>query len=102
MQKKLQYGLQLVLAALAAGIWLAQARYAPKTPAASAVSGLWQLGFPDTQGHRQPLSQWRWQVVVLIFWASWCAPRREVFPDFVALRSQFRPNGVEFVGIAFD
>ncbi|MFH1819789.1 MAG: TlpA disulfide reductase family protein [Pseudomonadota bacterium] len=102
MQKKLLYGLPLVLAALAAGIWLAQTRYAPKTPAASAVSGLWQLGFPDAQGHPQPLSQWRGQVVVLNFWASWCAPCREEIPDFVSLRTQYRPKGVEFVGIAID
>jgi len=102
MQKKLLYGLPLVLAALAAGIWLAQTRYAPKTPAASAVSGLWQLGFPDAQGHPQPLSQWRGQVVVLNFWASWCAPCREEIPDFVSLRTQYRPKGVEFIGIAID
>ena len=54
------------------------------------------------QGHDQPLSRWRGQVVVLNFWASWCAPCREEIPDFVALRSQFQPKGVEFVGIAID
>jgi len=102
MQKKLLYGLPLALAALAAGIWLAQSRYAPQTPAASAVAALWQLRFPDVQGHDQPLSQWRGQVVVLNFWASWCAPCREEIPDFVALRTQFQPKGVEFVGIAID
>lgn len=102
MQKKLQIGLPLALAALAAGIWLAQTHYAPKSPAAAAVSGLWQLNFPDSQGHEQPLSQWRGQVVVLNFWASWCAPCREEIPDFVALRTQYRPKGVEFVGIAID
>lgn len=102
MQKKLQIGLPLALAALAAGIWLAQTHYAPKSPGAAAVSGLWQLNFPDSHGHEQPLSQWRGQVVVLNFWASWCAPCREEIPDFVALRTQYRPKGVEFVGIAID
>lgn len=102
MQRKLLVGLPLALAALAAGIWLAQAHYAPKAPAAAAVSGLWQLNFPDSQGHEQPLSQWRGQVVVLNFWASWCAPCREEIPDFVALRTQYRPKGVEFVGVAID
>ncbi|MHB0973092.1 MAG: TlpA disulfide reductase family protein [Thiobacillus sp.] len=102
MQKKLLLGIPLALAALAAGIWLAQTRYAPQTPAASAVATLWQLRFPDMQGHDQPLSRWRGQVVVLNFWASWCAPCREEIPDFVALRSQFQPKGVEFVGIAID
>ena len=102
MQKKLLYGIPLALAALAAGVWLAQARYASKTPTESAVSALWQLRFPDEQGREHALSQWRGQVVVLNFWASWCAPCREEIPDFVALRSEFASKGVEFVGIAID
>ena len=102
MQKKLLYVIPLALAALAAGIWLAQTRYAPQAPAEAAVAALWRLGFPDSQGREQPLSQWRGQVLVLNFWASWCAPCREEMPDFAALRMQYRPKGVEFVGIAID
>lgn len=102
MQRKWFYFAPLALAALAAGIWLAQARYAPHPPAASAVSALWRVGYPDLQGQRQPLSQWRGQVVVLNFWASWCAPCREEMPDFSDLSMKYRSNGVEFVGIAID
>lgn len=101
MQKKWFYLAPLALAALAAGIWLAQTRYAPHAPAVP-TEALWQLSFPDERGQRQALSQWRGQVLVLNFWASWCAPCREEMPYFVALRSQFRPSGVEFVGIAID
>ena len=102
MRKKLFYVIPLALTAMAAGIWLAQARHAPRTPAAPAVAALWQLGFPDPQGQTQQLAQWRGQVVVLNFWASWCAPCREEMPDFAALRRQYRPDGVEFLGIAID
>ena len=102
MQKKWLYLAPLALAALAGGVWLAQARYAPQAPAAPAVAALWQTGFPDDRGREQRLSQWRGQVVVLNFWASWCAPCREEMPDFAVLRTQFRPSGVEFVGIAID
>ena len=101
MQKKWLV-IPLALAALAAGVWLAQTRYAPQPPAAPAIAALWQVGYPDLQGQRQALSQWRGQVVVLNFWASWCAPCREEMPDFAALRTQYRPSGVEFVGIAID
>jgi thiol-disulfide isomerase/thioredoxin len=102
MHKKRFYLIPTALAALAAGIWLAQTRYAPQAPEAPALAALWQLSFPDLDGQQQPMSQWRGQVVVLNFWASWCAPCREEMPDFVDLRTQFRPGGVEFVGIAID
>ena len=98
MPRKLLYLVPLALA-LAAGIWLAQTRQ--DQPPAGGQS-LWQQGFPDVHGRPQALSQWRGQVVVLNFWASWCAPCREEMPDFDALRAQYRANGVEFVGIAVD
>lgn len=101
MNRTLLLAIPLALAALAAGIWLAQSRYAPQTPTAS-TAALWQLAFPDDRGRAQPLSQWRGKVLVLNFWASWCAPCREEMPDFVALRAQFQPRGVEFVGLAID
>jgi thiol-disulfide isomerase/thioredoxin len=102
MQKKALILVPLAFAALLAGIWLASARYAPRQAPAPAVTALWQLDFPDSQGRRQPLSQWRGRVLVLNFWASWCAPCREEIPDFAALREEYRSRGVEFVGIAVD
>ena len=92
----------LAAAALAAGVWLAQTRYASQAPEAPAISALWQLEFPDVSGSTQALSQWRGQIVVLNFWASWCAPCREEMPDFVELRTQHNQKGVEFIGIAID
>lgn len=101
MQRKLPYLIPLALAALAGGIWLAQARHVPQPPAAP-IEALWPLSFPDPEGRPQALSQWRGQIVVLNFWASWCAPCREEMPDFAELRAQYRTHGVEFVGIAID
>jgi thiol-disulfide isomerase/thioredoxin len=101
MNKTLLYALPLALAALIAGIWLAGTRYAPQPPTASTET-LWQLSFPDAQGHVQPLSRWRGKILVLNFWASWCPPCREEIPDFVALRALYQPKGVEFVGLAID
>lgn len=100
MHRKLFYLVPLTLAALA-GIWLAQAHYAPRA-AAAPVEALWRSSFPDPQGRPQALAQWRDQVVVVNFWASWCAPCREEMPDFAELRSRYRAAGVEFVGIAID
>ncbi|MCA1979018.1 MAG: TlpA family protein disulfide reductase [Thiobacillus sp.] len=94
--------LPLALAALAAGVWVAHQHYAPRTAERAASAALWQTAYPDSRGRTQPLAQWRGKLVVVNFWASWCAPCREEMPDFDALRRQFHTRGVEIVGIAID
>ncbi|MFN3750194.1 MAG: TlpA family protein disulfide reductase [Thiobacillus sp.] len=102
MNRKSRFLLPLAVAALAAGVWLAQARYTPQLPAAPVDAAFWSLRFPDVAGQPQTMGQWRGQVVVLNFWASWCAPCREEMPDFAGLRAEYHAKGVEFVGIAID
>ena len=63
---------------------------------------LFAAQFPGTDGKAQALSQWRGQVLVVNFWATWCDPCREEIPGFIKLHSQFRERGVVFVGIAVD
>ena len=50
----------------------------------------------------QALEQWRGKVLVVNFWATWCAPCREEIPGFIKFQDQYGPRGVQFVGIAID
>lgn len=50
----------------------------------------------------QPLEQWRGSVVVVNFWATWCAPCREEIPVFIQFQRQYASRGVQFLGIAID
>ena len=36
------------------------------------------------------------------FWATWCDPCREEFPDLVKIDKQYRPKGVDFIAISLD
>ena len=36
------------------------------------------------------------------FWATWCDPCREEFPDLVKIDKDFRPKGLEFIAISLD
>ncbi len=42
------------------------------------------------------------RVVVVNFWATWCAPCRVEIPDLVEMQSELADDGVRFVGISVD
>jgi thiol-disulfide isomerase/thioredoxin len=48
------------------------------------------------------LEQWRGKVLVVNFWATWCAPCREEIPEFIKFQSAYDARGVQFIGIAVD
>ena len=53
-------------------------------------------------GHTLNLSDFRGKVVVLNFWATWCAPCRVETPWLVELYRQYQQRGLEIVGISMD
>ncbi len=61
-------------------------------------------GFPNTPlaGIEFRLSQARGQVVLLNFWASWCAPCRVEAPDLEAVWQRYKDRGVLVVGLAWS
>jgi thiol-disulfide isomerase/thioredoxin len=50
-------------------------------------------------GRRASLEDFRGQVVVLDFWATYCPPCREEIPHLVLLQKRFGPQGFKVVGL---
>jgi len=48
------------------------------------------------------LSDYKGQVVVLNFWASWCAPCVAEMPSMVRMQSNLKNNGITIVGVSID
>jgi thiol-disulfide isomerase/thioredoxin len=57
------------------------------------------LELPDTQGAPHNLAAWQGQVVLLNFWASWCAPCIEEMPGLQRLAAQMRGRPFAVVAV---
>ena len=97
------YGL-IALLAFGAGIYFrdggSSLRAVSQPP--GSLSALWALTLPDLQKTPQSVSQWQGNVLIVNFWATWCAPCREEIPEFIQTQKKYEHNKVQFVGIAID
>jgi thiol-disulfide isomerase/thioredoxin len=103
----------LVLACLAAaGGWWLQNRWMnrlPQQPPAPADVRTFAVGdpvgdyaLPDLDGNATALAKWHGKLLLLNFWATWCAPCREEMPMLAKLQRDHAADGVQVVGIAMD
>lgn len=106
--------------ALAAGYYFSTMNFAPqregKTPSAAAPTEVSSTSHSVSLiGKRRPdfkvgSQNGEWvtpddfpgKVLLLNFWATWCAPCREEMPMLVDLQTQYGNAGLQVVGIALD
>ena len=56
----------------------------------------------NLKGNYESLDSFRGQVVVLNFWATWCAPCRVEMPSFEKLYRRYRSEGVAVLAVTLD
>jgi len=60
-----------------------------------------EFSLQDGQG-KISLRQFRGQVVVLNFWASWCPPCIDETPSLVTMQQRLKAKGITVVGVSSD
>ena len=91
----------LALLALGAGATMAL-RFDVNTRKEPAATALFAQTFSDADGRMQPINQWQGGVLVVSFWATWCAPCIEEMPDLQKVQAEYATRGVTIVGVAID
>ena len=75
---------------------------AVKSGSSATSAVIYAASFPDLNGKMQPLSQWSQRILVINFWATWCAPCVEEIPMLVKMQTTYASVGLQIVGIAAD
>ena len=61
-----------------------------------------KLNLKSMDGQRVRLSDYRGKVVVLNFWATWCAPCTAEIPMLVEMEKDYQAKGVVFIAASVD
>ncbi|MCS7209795.1 MAG: TlpA family protein disulfide reductase [Fimbriimonadales bacterium] len=56
----------------------------------------------DARDLERRIARYRGKVVVVNFWATWCAPCMEELPDLARFYRNYRRQGVVMIGVSFD
>jgi thiol-disulfide isomerase/thioredoxin len=61
-----------------------------------------QFALKDFEGRRvAPLKDYKGKIVVINFWATWCAPCLAEVPEFVRLQRSYRNRGLQVIGVTY-
>ena len=73
---------------------------AAKPPASSAHTP--SIKAIDFEGLKAALRPGNSRPLLVNFWATWCDPCREEFPDLVKIDADFRGKGLDFITVSLD
>ncbi len=74
----------------------------PRTPL-KFVQDAPEFTIKNVQGG-EPLTakDFKGKIVIVDFWATWCAPCKIEIPEYNRIREKYKDRGVEFLGVTFE
>ena len=96
-----------VIALLAIMVWAdrkfpASGRPAANVSTATADASAPTVALKNLDGQDVTLSQYKGQVVLVNFWATWCEPCRTEIPWMIEFQKKYSPRGFTILGVSMD
>jgi peroxiredoxin len=91
-----------IVALCLVGLYVMSRRSASKPKLTASGNFAPDFTVTDLDGRKFSLSDFKGKVVLLNFWATWCAPCRSEIPHFVEMQNQLGPQGFQVIGISMD
>ena len=94
-----------VIALLAVMVWADHKFPAAGAPSASALSKPTDaptVSLKDVNDNDVKLQQYQGKVVLVNFWATWCAPCKSEIPLLIGLHDKYGSRGFEILGLSMD
>ena len=88
-----------LVAVAALGVCLA---CAPKIPPPTIGEKVQDFELADLDGRPHALSDYRGEVVIINFWATWCPPCRDELPSLERLHRTMKDKGVRILAVSVD
>jgi thiol-disulfide isomerase/thioredoxin len=106
MKKGILVGLG-VIALLTVMVWAdrkfpAAGRPAANAPGTASDSPAPNVVLKDLNDHDVLLSQYKGQVVLVNFWATWCEPCKVEIPWMIEFQKKYSPRGFTILGVSMD
>jgi peroxiredoxin len=75
---------------------------APQANALDAGAKMPEIGLKDLSGKQVDVASLAGKVVIIDFWATWCAPCREELPELEKFYKKYGGKGLAIVGVSVD
>lgn len=77
-------------------------RYMPAKPDSPAVANLFAHKMEDVAQRTHSLASFQGKILIINFWATWCAPCVEEMPELVELQNEFDTAKLQVLGLSID
>lgn len=99
-------GILCAIAGATGGFFLYQGIHFDKKPPVQVAQAIpmqrQDFTLPDLQGNLRTAKEWEGKVMIINFWATWCAPCRREMPALAELYKTYKHKGLTIIGIALD